>query len=84
METLYGARLDQLLVETGLERGRAISKEEFILLDRVLPDEGVCYTCMNEFAHNSTPQQLEDNHAVCHDWYHCGPGCCGECRHCGR
>lgn len=28
-------------------------------------------------------EEVVADHEFCHDWAHCGEGCCGSCPHCG-
>lgn len=43
----------------------------------------ICYHC-GTMAENDTFSKdvISKDHAVCHGWFHCGPGCCGDCYVC--
>lgn len=42
-----------------------------------------CHRCWNMMRENKTYKEAKADHAHCHDWTHCGHGCCGPCPHCG-
>lgn len=76
------AHLDEQLTLNHQAAGSTpVTRTVTLLWRGTMPE--ICYHC-GTMAENDTFSKdvISKDHAVCHGWFHCGPGCCGDCYVC--